>query len=92
MSEKMREAFEAYKSRVAAQMIGGGEGRRVRQILERLSFSDFEAGWNASRAALVVELPPLVDAKPYACYESGRNDMRGEVREAIEAAGVKVAP
>ena len=48
--------------------------------------------WQTSRAALVVELPPLVDAKPYACYESGRNDMRGEVREAIEAAGVKVKP
>lgn len=43
----MLEAFEEYKSKVARAMIGGGEGARVRQILERLSFSDFEAGWLA---------------------------------------------
>ncbi|WP_139197711.1 hypothetical protein [Pseudomonas sp. NFACC05-1] len=49
-------------------------------------------GWQASRAALVVELPSRVDAKPYACYEGGWNDMHDEAREAIEAAGVRVKP
>jgi hypothetical protein len=44
-------AFEQYKQRVARVMIDGGEGNRVRQILERLSFDDFEAGWQAALAA-----------------------------------------
>ncbi|MDP5165558.1 MULTISPECIES: hypothetical protein [Pseudomonas syringae group] len=55
-NEKMRgellAAFEAHKSRIATAMIGGGEGTRVRQVLERVSLSDFEAGWQASREAL----------------------------------------
>ena len=46
--------------------------------------------WQASRAAVVVELPARVDAKPYACYEGGWNDMHDEAREAIESAGLKV--
>ncbi|WP_163000010.1 DNA translocase FtsK [Pseudomonas viridiflava] len=45
-------AFEAHKSRIATAIIGGGEGARVRQVLERVSLSDFEAGWQASREAL----------------------------------------
>lgn len=47
--------------------------------------------WQASRAALVVELPKPMDAPPYASYESGWNDMRGEATEVLEAAGVRVA-
>lgn len=47
--------------------------------------------WQASRQALVVELPPVDKAeKPYACYEGGWNDMRREAVEAIEAAGARV--
>ncbi|MEX5536019.1 hypothetical protein ABFV54_12920 [Pseudomonas syringae] len=79
-------AFEAHKSRIAKAMIGGGERARVRQVLERVSLSDFEAGWQASREALVIELP-----------EHYQYDNPGEAfhaikdcREAIEAAGVKV--
>lgn len=48
--------------------------------------------WQASRADWLVELPSRVDTKPYACYESGWNDMRREAVDAIEAAGLKVAP
>ncbi|PHN61945.1 MULTISPECIES: hypothetical protein [Pseudomonas] len=80
-------AFEAHKVRIAKAMIGGGEGARVRQILERVRLSDFEAGWQASREALVIELP-----------EHYQYDNPGEAfhaikdcREAIEAAGVKVS-
>ncbi|TWC17112.1 hypothetical protein FBY06_11840 [Pseudomonas sp. SJZ085] len=49
--------------------------------------------WQASRAALVVELPKAYDsAPPYACYEGGWNDMREEAADAIEAAGGTVKP
>ena len=76
-------AFEAYKYTVARAMIDGGEGARVRQVLERLRFEDYEAGWHASRAALVVELPP------------GRSDMTAgalhilaECKKRLKAAGI----
>jgi len=51
-------AFEKYKESVAKSMIGGGEGKRIPRILEGLSFSDFSAGWHASRAVLVVDFSP----------------------------------
>ncbi|WP_070085598.1 hypothetical protein [Pseudomonas sp. NBRC 111120] len=47
--------------------------------------------WQASRAAVVVELPPAIESPPYACFQSGWNDMRGEAVDAIEAQGLKVA-
>lgn len=86
MRDELLAAFEAHKSRIAAAMIGGGEGARVRQVLERVSLSDFEAGWQASREALVIDLP-----------EHYQYDNPGEAfhaikdcREAIQSAGVKV--
>ncbi|WP_116892031.1 hypothetical protein [Pseudomonas syringae] len=86
MRDELLAAFEAHKSRIAAAMIGGGEGARVRQVLERVSLYDFVAGWQASREALVIELP-----------EHYQYDNPGEAfhvikdcREAIEASGVKV--
>lgn len=89
-NDKMRgellAAFEAHKAQIAKAMIGGGEGARVRQVLERVSLSDFDAGWQASREALVIDLP-----------EHYQYDNPGEAfhaikdcREAIQSAGVKV--
>ncbi|WP_059395550.1 hypothetical protein [Pseudomonas putida] len=49
------------------------------------------ASWQASRKAVVVELPSEIGAPPYACFQSGWNDMRGEAVDAIEAQGLKVA-
>lgn len=76
-------AFEAYKHTVARAMIDGGEGARVRQVLERLRFEDYEAGWHASRASLIVELPP------------GRSDMTAgalhllsECKKRLKAIGI----
>ncbi len=46
--------------------------------------------WVASRRELVIELPQPMKAPPYASYEGGWNDMRGEATDAIEAAGVRV--
>lgn len=47
-TDKAIAEFERYRQRVARSMINGGEGKRVPQILSRLSFADFEAGWNAA--------------------------------------------
>lgn len=48
-------------------------------------------GWQASREAVVVELPsPYESAPPYACYEGGWNDMRVEAVDGIEEQGLKV--
>lgn len=49
-------------------------------------------GWQASREAVVVELPSAIESPPYACFQSGWNDMRGEAVDAIEAQGLKVKP
>lgn len=46
--------------------------------------------WLASRRELVIELPQPMKTPPYASYEGGWNDMRGEATDAIEAAGVTV--
>jgi len=75
------------------------EGYPVRVINERGEQSEeanslFGIAWlafQASRAALAVELPySYKDAPPYACYEGGWNDMRGEVVDALAEAGVTV--
>lgn len=44
----------------------------------------------AVRGFVVIELPQPMKAPPYASYEGGWNDMRGEAIDAIEAAGVTV--
>ncbi|MHC3749981.1 hypothetical protein ACYKDZ_13970 [Stutzerimonas stutzeri] len=46
--------------------------------------------WRASRRELVAQMPQPMKAPPYASYEGGWNDMRGEAIDAIEAAGVTV--
>lgn len=46
--------------------------------------------WLASRRELVVQMQQPMKAPPYASYEGGWNDMRGEAIDAIEAAGVTV--
>lgn len=49
--------------------------------------------WQASRSAIEVELPSAYqNPRPYACYEGGWNDMRGEVVDNIESLGLKVKP
>lgn len=85
-------AFEDHIHQIAKTMIGGGEGARVRQVLERVSFSDFEAGWQAFRGALVIELPREVDREYYndESMANGYNDGVEDCREIIEALGIKV--
>lgn len=47
-------------------------------------------GWQASRAAIVVELPEAQDFDGY--YNPGHGFEKGDVVAAIEAAGLKVKP
>jgi hypothetical protein len=88
--EKMREEFERTNGRDHRRQ--PPKGNNYIDPMAQADWESFQKGWAQSRAALVVELPSRVDAKPYACYESGWNDMHDEAREAIEAAGVKVKP
>lgn len=96
---QMLEAFEAHKAKIAKSLIDGGEGKRVRDYLERhVRLSDFEAGWEASNAkpvatGLVVNMPKQ---SPYANtvgdYANGYRQASRDWQDAVEAAGVKVAP
>ena len=90
MREELLAAFEARQKRMAQGMIGAGDGDRVRGYLERhVNLSDFEAGWQASRETLVIELPCSFRQD----YMSSNQVMdEDRVIEAIEAAGVKVKP
>ena len=67
-------------------------------LIDRDSFGNYIYGfvrdswnsWQASREAVVVELPSPMDAPPYASYEGGWNDMRDEAVDGIEEQGLKV--
>lgn len=89
MTSNIYEEFEKYKNRVASAVIGDG-GKRVREILDCISFSDFEAGWKASRSSIIIKLPSCLDMKPYACYENGWNDMYDEVKDILQSLQIKV--
>jgi hypothetical protein len=93
MSEKMREDFEKFAADhyLLCERSFERDQHQPDEYLDTDCQLAWEA-WQASRAALVVELPSRVDTKPYACYENGWNDMHDEARDAIEAAGVKVTP
>lgn len=74
MSDKMREEFEAwYKKRY---------GSREHSAWAHAEFADSWEAWQASRAALVVELPAEFDE-----YDGGQ--AMEDCRDAIHAAGVK---
>lgn len=84
-----REQFEAWATSNGISivrtpqplMFASGQRRTAGDYILIESLCAWEA-WKASRAAVVVELPHQ--------YPTGVFD--GDVREAIEAAGVKVAP
>lgn len=93
-TEKMREEFEAWICGLwpgvsisrnpdnAAMFAGSYRDERVHMAWK---------AWQASRAAIEVELPSAYqNPPPYACYEGGWNDMRGEAVDNIESLGLKV--
>lgn len=89
---QMLEAFEAHKAKIAQSLIDGGEGKRVRDYFERhVRLSDFEAGWEASRANLVVELPqPHPMSNTAGDVAKGIREATRMFKSAIEAQGLKV--
>jgi hypothetical protein len=99
MSDQMREEFEASAvgSRVFVfidkenSYIHKGVGRS-RDYAEEGQFNYFwfmwQAAWQASRAALVVELPE--DWDPVSEKDEGAREMRDACVDAIQSAGVSV--
>jgi hypothetical protein len=97
--EKMREEFEAWHKKEVASFIAAGEVHAARHMQ---AFKEtMLAVWEASRAALVIELPPkpLVPDDPEEAIDDSHMDayhsavgMRHACLKFIEAAGVKVKP
>lgn len=80
------EAFEEYQRRLAKVLIDGGDGQRVKTVLQRMSFTDFASGWEAAEERLCVTLPEVPNrGLGYAQYANCLDDCRS----AIHAAGVK---
>lgn len=97
--EKMREEFEAaYLADITARTASTVDDG----WLERNSNGDYRSyraagawwGWQASRESLVIELPKRCDKMDgIAVYaEEGDFYHRHDIRELIEAAGLKVKP
>lgn len=97
MADLMREQFEAA---IVAMHVGTGMPQEDALTFLEVGSNGYTSvytkaawwAWQASREAVVVELPSAIESPPYACFQSGWNDMRGEAVDAIEAQGLKVAP
>lgn len=85
---EMREAFERTNSRDHRRQ--PPKGNNYIDPMAQADWESFQKGWQASRDAIVVELPSPMDAPPYASYEGGWNDMRDEAVDGIEEQGLKV--
>lgn len=98
-TEKMREEFEAKFQIPFGVEWRDGEyhiskpGKKQITLAGHLFYLGRWESWQASRAAIEVELPSAYqNPKPYACYEGGWNDMRVEAVDNIESLGLKVKP
>ncbi|MGJ3438623.1 hypothetical protein AAZU54_01340 [Pseudomonas sp. Je.1.5.c] len=93
---EMREAFERTNSRDHRRQ--PPKGNNYIDPMAQADWESFQKGWQASREAVVVELPPKISAhntteggfvRPEAeHYDEAIDDCRA----AIEAQGMKVAP
>jgi hypothetical protein len=90
--KEANEKFEQWRKDQIASLIRTRhlEAAKAFEQLGSIHWMAWQCAWQASRESLVIELPPRLDAKPYACYGGGWNDMRGEAVDAIEATGLKV--
>lgn len=101
MTDKMREEFEAWRLR---KFCGGAERLKKCSNAPEIYYYTAEQEawetWQASRAALVVELPkPVEPEEPEDAFDDSWMDgfnaagrMRDACASAIEAAGVRVKP
>jgi len=91
MTDKMREAYKMHRAKLAGQLIQGEDwAGAYRRAEELLSWSCFEAGWKASREALVIELPQSLMPVEVDHHSELPLMHAGAVFAAIEAAGLKV--
>jgi hypothetical protein len=90
-TEKMREEFEAWHR---IEYPGATLARRSNGEYVNLYVGMCWIGWQASRAAIEVELPKIVD-KEWANTHAERSAMReaiGWCKKRIESLGLKVKP
>ena len=95
-TNKMREAFERTNSRDHRRQ--PPKGNNYIDPMAQADWESFQKGWQASREAVVVDLPPKISA--HNTTEGGfvrpeaehYDEAIGDCREAIEAQGLKVAP
>lgn len=80
-----REQFEAHYDDWSGMVVGTAKARRMKETYSDPKTSAAWVHWQASRAAVVVELPD-----PNEVHDSG--DYCAEAIDAIEAHGLKVAP
>lgn len=92
-TNKMREQFEKFALSSEGGLFPGHLAKGEDGEYLNYAAQCYWLFWQASREAVVVELPKAYEsAPPYASYQGGWNDMRVEVVDAIEAAGLKVTP
>jgi hypothetical protein len=90
--DKMREEFEAWAVSICRDVTRYDDGACEYACMD--TESDWLC-WQASREALVIELPPLPKAQrsdEEATFSAGGCDMLRKCAKAIEAAGIKVQP
>lgn len=98
-TNKMREAFERTNSRDHRRQ--PPKGNNYIDPMAQADWDSFQKGWEASREALVVELPPAPEFPEYPeeaiddshmdAYHSAIG-MRHACAQFIKAAGLKVKP
>jgi hypothetical protein len=95
-NDKMREEFEAEYARYAAISVEEVSGEWDGDLYGDQGMRDAWWAWQASRAALAIELPELYDwtADQVGVFQDDDGTLfdAGAVIEAIEAAGLKVSP
>lgn len=92
MSEKIRDEFEAW---YWAKLHGDRNASLRRAVFSKTSDGSYRGlkcdtawcAWQASRAALVVELPPEREERFIDSYQEGWNDAIDSCRARLESAG-----
>lgn len=89
---EMREAFERTNSRDHRRQ--PPKGNNYIDPMAQADWESFQKGWQASREAVVVELPRLTNPRPAGehSWHNIRNESITACRRAIEAQGLKVTP
>ena len=98
MTDKIRNAFEAFaKTHSSLKQYGFARYPDDGDDYDAIPLQDAWSAWQASRAAVVIELPPeesgadkTYDGNYVVGCQQGWNEMRDKAIVAIEAAGIAV--